>query len=304
MRHLSTIAAALAVISTACAKGDAKPVTQTDSAHTGHGAMTSATQNTQITVPNDTTLPADAAGAVARLNASPRHGEYVMIPTAKGDSLRAWVVYPARSSKAPVVVVIHEIFGLSSWVRAVGDQLAASGYIAIVPDFLTGQKLPGAPDSIAMQDGMAAISKLNKSDVQRGIDAAAAYAMGLPSALPRYGIVGFCWGGNIAFEHAIHSPSLKAAVVYYGPTPKTDSLSAISAPVLGLYGGNDARVVTSIPPADSAMKALGKTFEHHIYDGAEHGFARNQSGANGANLNAIQQAWPATLVWFKKYLGA
>jgi carboxymethylenebutenolidase len=247
-------------------------------------------------------LPPDADHALARLNSSPRHGEWVTISLSPTDSLRAWVVYPERKTKAPIVVVVHEIFGLSPWIRSVADQLAADGFIAIAPDFLTGKKIPGAPDSISMQDGMAAVSTLDPAQVQRQIDAAARYGMALPAAQPRYGIVGFCWGGGVSFQHATHAPSLGASVVYYGTSPKTETLTAVHAPVLGLYGGNDARVDATIPPADSAFHALGKTYFHSIFEGAGHGFLRQQTGMNGANMAATQKAWPATIAWFRRYL--
>ncbi|MGI8548303.1 MAG: dienelactone hydrolase family protein [Gemmatimonadaceae bacterium] len=269
----------------------------------GHGIPSAA--STSASGPNDPTLPPDAVHAVARLNTSTRHGQYVMIPTAKGDSIRAWIVYPERSTKAPVIVVVHEIFGMSSWIRSVTDQLAADGFIAIAPDFLTNQNLPGAPDSVSLQAGVAAVSKLDMNDVQNEIDAAAKYAMALPSALPRYGIVGFCWGGGVSFMHAVHSPTLGASVVYYGTSPKTEVLPAVKAPVLGLYGANDARVVMTIAQADSAIKAMGKTYNHEVFAGATHGFLRQQDGgANGANLAATMQAWPATVAWFHNYLGS
>jgi carboxymethylenebutenolidase len=226
-----------------------------------------------------------------------------MIP-AGGDSVRAWVVYPERSTKAPVVVVVHEIFGLSTWVRAVADQLAAEGYIAIAPDFLTGKLGGRNPDEMPIDTAIALIRTLKPEEVQSRIDAAARYGMSLPAALPRYGVVGFCWGGSTVFAHAVHAPALGAAVVYYGGSPSSPELASVRAPVLGLYGGNDARVNATIPPADSAMRALGKTFEHHIFDGAGHGFLRAQEGQNGANLAASQQAWPLTIAWFRRNLGA
>lgn len=269
--------------------------------HAAHAAMQMAASSPDTS----RSLPPDAEHAVARLNASPRHGQYVMISRANGDSLRAWIVYPERSTRAPVVVVVHEIFGMSDWVRAVTDQLASEGFIAIAPDLLSGQALPGAPDSIPTQAAVAAVSKLDPAAVQRDIDVTARYAMALPSALPKYGIVGFCWGGGVSFQHAVHSPTLGASVVYYGTSPATASLASIHAPVLGLYGGSDARVVMTIPPADSAMRAMGKTYEHHAYDGATHGFLRQQGGgANGANEAATRQAWPATIAWFRRYLGS
>jgi carboxymethylenebutenolidase len=247
-------------------------------------------------------LPADAEHAMERLNSSPRHGEWATVSRSGTDSIRAWVVYPERKTKAPVVVVIHEIYGLSTWVRAVADQLAADGFIAIAPDLLTMKPRAAGSDTLTQQEASAAIRTLDPAWVQQQIDNTAKYGMALPAAQPRYGIVGYCWGGGVSFAHATHSPSLGASVVYYGTSPPTERLSGVRAPVLGLYGGNDARVNATIPPADSAMRALRKTYVQHIYDGAGHGFLRQQSGANGANLTATQQAWPATIAWFKRHL--
>jgi carboxymethylenebutenolidase len=267
--------------------------------HATHAEVTPVVASKSV---SDSSLPAAAEDALARLNGSPRHGEWVMIRLNNGDSLRAWVVYPERKTKAPVVVVIHEIFGLSTWVRAVADQFAADGFIAIAPDLLTMKNLPAGPDSVVAQAATVAIRTLDREMVQQQIDAAARYAIGLPAAQQRYGVVGFCWGGGTSFQHAVHSPTLGAAVVYYGVSPPSASLASIRAPVLGLYAGNDARVNATIPPADSTMKALGKTYTIHIYEGAGHGFLRQQSGQNGANMAAARQAWPATIAWFRKYL--
>lgn len=262
-------------------------------------ACAASTGNT--TVPTSTGLPASAEAARTRLAASPRHGEWVMIPSG-ADSVRAWVVYPERKTKAPVVVVVHEIYGLSPWVRAVADQFAAEGFIAIAPDLLTSKNLPNPTDSVPAELATAAIRALDPADVHRQISAVANYAMALPSAIHRYGVVGFCWGGGVSFEHAVRSPTVSAAVVYYGVSPKSESLASVKAPVLGLYGSNDARVDATIPAADSTMRALRKTYTHNIYDGAGHGFLRQQDGQNGANLTAAQQAWPATVQWFHRYL--
>jgi len=267
--------------------------------HSDHDA---AMPSGSVSVPSNANLPADAQGARARLSSSPRHGEWVTYKSGE-DSIRAWLVYPQRKNNAPVVVVVHEIYGLTPWIRAVADQLAKEGYIAIAPDLLTMKGLPNATDSVPSDLATAAIRTLNPDDVQRYIDASASYAMALPSAQKKYGIVGFCWGGGVSFQHAVHSPSLAASVVYYGTSPKTESLTSVRAPVLGLYGGSDARVGATVPPADSAMKTLGKTFTHYSYEGAAHGFLRQQTDQNGANLTATQQAWPATVAWFRRYLG-
>jgi carboxymethylenebutenolidase len=280
----------------ACTSNKVAPAADTHD----HSAPTTAAS---VATP-DNSLPPDAAGAPARLSASPRHGEWAIIRTGGGDSVRAWVVYPERSTKAPVVLVVHEIFGLSSWVRAVADQLAADGFIAVAPDLLTMKNLPDGPDSVVAPLATAAIRTLDPAWVQKQLDAVAQYGMSLPAAERRYGIVGFCWGGGVSFAHAVHSPSLGASVVYYGVSPPTSDLASVRAPVLGLYGGNDARVDATIPPADTALRALGRTYSPNIYPGAGHGFLRQQTGMDGANMAATRAAWPATITWFRKYLGS
>ena len=217
----------LSVLGAACTS--TKMVPAADS-HTGADHATPASS---IGVPDSRGLPADASGALDRLNSSPRHGEWAMIRTGDGDSIRAWIVYPERSGKAPVVLVVHEIFGLSSWVRGVADQLAADGFIAIAPDLLTMKNLPDGPDSVLAPLAQVAIRTLDPAWVQKQLDAVAQYGMSLPSAEKRYGIVGFCWGGGVSFAHAVHAPGLGASVVYYGTSPKTARSCVGQSPGIG-----------------------------------------------------------------------
>lgn len=289
----------LSLAGTACTSNKVAPATDS---HTDHAAPAASAPT--VSAPNDPRLPPDASLALARLRNSPRHGEWITIRTGAQDSLRAWVVYPERSTKAPVVLVVHEIFGLSSWIRGIADQFAADGFIAIAPDLLTMKNLPDAPDSIVGPLAVAAIRTLDPGWVQQQLDAVSRYGMSLPAAQQKYGIVGFCWGGGVSFEHAVHSPGLGAAVVYYGVSPKATDLPSVRAPVLGLYGGNDAHVDATIPTADSVLHALGRTYTYKIYPGAGHAFLRQQTGMAGANLAAARAAWPATIAWFKQYLGS
>jgi carboxymethylenebutenolidase len=255
-----------------------------------------------------TTPPAGASTVQQRLSASPRHGEWVTVKTGPTESVRAYLVFPENKAKAPVVVVIHEIFGLSNWVRGVADQLAADGFVAIAPDLLTRFNLPNTANGEPNPDSArAAISRLDFLTYQRQISEVAKYAMNLPAATKKYGVVGYCWGGTAVFAHALMYPDADAVVSYYGTTPDPQSqigarYKDITAPVLGLYGENDARVNTTIARADSAMKANGKIFEQHTFAGAGHGFLRQQDGANGANSRAAQEAWPLTVSWFRRYL--
>jgi carboxymethylenebutenolidase len=263
------------------------------------GTLTSGDQERQ--------LPPGETRAKAYLAASPRHGEWVMIATgsAPTDSLRAFIVYPERSTKAPVVVVVHEIFGLTPWVRSVADQLAAEGFIAIAPDLLTAKNLPGGPeDGPPSGAATAAIGTITPEVYQAQLAKVAQYGMALPAATQRYGVIGFCWGGHASYAHAITAPDrLVAAVGYYPgtPSPTADEARAIRVPVLGMYGGSDARVTATAPGLDSMMHALGKSFAYHVYDGAGHGFLRAQD-TREANAAAAKQAWPITVAFLKKYL--
>lgn len=246
-----------------------------------------------------------ATVAQTRISESPRHGEWVMVRTGANDSVRAWIVYPERSTKAPVVVVIHEIFGVSNWIRSVTDQLAADGFIAIAPDLLTKFNLPNTANGEPNPDSVRArIGQIKPEQYQPQIRAVAEYAMNLPAAAKKYGVVGYCWGGAAVFAHAAHYPDVNAVVSYYGTTPSPADLARVKAPVLGLYGENDERVNSTIARADSAAKANGFVYEHHKFTGAGHGFLRAQGGQNGANLTASQAAWPMTVNWFRRYLGA
>jgi carboxymethylenebutenolidase len=251
------------------------------------------------------TIPPGEAGAKAVLEQSPRHHEWVDIALpGKPTKISAFVAYPERKDKAPVVVVIHEIYGLTDWIRAVTDQLAASGFIAIAPDMLSGRGPGGGgTDKFASRDDVVkAVRELTAAEVAAILDAAAKYGTGLPAAKSRFATIGFCWGGSQSFSYAVAQPDLAAAVVYYGTSPELNDLKKVKAPVLGLYGEDDARVNATVGPAEAKMKELKKTFVAHTYKGAGHGFLRAQDGRDGANLEAAKQAWPATVGFLKKNL--
>ena len=243
--------------------------------------------------------------AKARLNNSPRHGEWVSIDAGSGDMVDAWLVFPERSDNAPIVIVIHEIYGLTDWVRAVADQLAAEGFIAIAPDFLSGKGTGGKGSSaINRDDARRLIQSLSWNEIVLRLDATAKYATALPAATTQFGVVGYCWGGGISFGYTTEKPDLGAAVIYYGVSPATEKLAGIKAPVLGLYGGDDNRVNSTIPAAEAEMKRLGKGYEYEIYDGAGHAFLRNQTGKDGSNLKATQMAWPRMVNFLRETLGS
>lgn len=249
-------------------------------------------------------LPAEGGAGAARLDASPRHGEWVTYAAGDGDSVLAWIVFPERGDPAPVVVVIHEIFGLTDWIRGVADQLAAEGFIAIAPDLLTGKGPDGGGSaSVDRQGAVRLIRALDRDEVNTRLQAAGRFGMALPAARRQVASIGFCWGGSTSFRFAASWSDLSAAVVYYGTSPPAGDLATIEARILGLYGGDDARVNATIDAAREEMRKLGKSYEAHVYDGAGHGFLRQQSGRNGANLRASQEAWPRTIEFLRGLLG-
>ena len=266
-------------------------------------------QTPPIDVPWNDAIPAGTVDHAARvLKESPRHGEWVDIKLADGTALKSWVVYPERSTKAGVVIVIHDIRGMADLTRAVGDQLAQDGFIAIVPDFLSGRG-PDGGGTASLGTGVGqAIQALSGADVKARLDAAMDYGRKLPASNGKTGVVGFCWGGARSFGYAAAQPNLNAAVVYYGDAPGASDntldtqLANVKAPVLGLYAGNDARINATLPATEATMKKAGKSYEIHTFEGAGHGFMGNQAGAGGANLKAAQASWPLAVQFFAKHL--
>ncbi len=233
------------------------------------------------------------AWAKARLDASPRHHEYVDLKHGT-RTVKAFVVYPEVKTKAPVVVLIHEIFGLSDWAREMADEIAAQGFIVVAPDLLTGfGPNGGGSDAFAGQEEtVKAVSALDPNVVNEDLDAAADYGKHLPAANGKLAVTGFCWGGGKSFAFATQRRDLSAAFVFYGPGPS--DVTAITAPVYGFYAGNDARIGATVPATTAAMKAAGKKYEPITYEGAGHGFMRageDPSNTVPGNKTAREQAF-------------
>ncbi len=233
--------------------------------------------------------------AKARLENSPRHIEWVKVK--HGDrEVNCSIAYPEVKTKAPAVIVIHEIFGLTDWVRGVTDQLAEAGYIAIAPDLLSGTA-PGGGGTAELGSGDAvrrAISSLPPDQITADLDAVAKYVRDLPACNGEIAVAGFCWGGTQSFRYATNNKDLKAAFVFYGTAPtREEAITRIRCPVYGFYGGNDARVGATIPRTKELMQKAGKTYEPVVYEGAGHGFMRagEAPDANPGNKKARDEAW-------------
>src|SRR5579864_8983166 len=239
--------------------------------------------------------------AKQNLEKSSRHQEWVKI---KHDNreVNTFVVYPEVKSKAPVVIVIHEIFGLTDWARSVADELAAKGYIAVAPDLLSGfgPKSGGSSDFPSTQDAVKAISGLDPDVITADLNAVADYAKKIPAANGKIAVAGFCWGGSQSFRFATNRKDLSAAFVFYGGPPK--DVSSITAPVYGFYASEDARIGATIPDTVKAMQDAGKAYNVEMYKGAGHGFMRageDPGNTNPDNKEAHDRAWASWAQFLK-----
>ncbi|MDQ1404485.1 MAG: carboxymethylenebutenolidase, partial [Acidobacteriaceae bacterium] len=204
------------------------------------------------------------------------------------------IVYPESKHKRPVVLIIHEIFGLTDWAQELADEVAEAGYIAVAPDLLSGMAPNGGRTSDFQDDkAIEAINHLNPDQITADLSAVADYALKLPASNRKLFVAGFCWGGGQTFRFATNRPDLAAAFVFYGPPPDKDAMARIKCPVYGFYAGNDQRIGATLPDAIANMKAAGKTFEPVTYDGASHGFMRagEAPDAKDADRKARDDAW-------------
>lgn len=241
--------------------------------------------------------------ARTKLEKSSRHQEWVVV-TNGTRKVQCFVVYPEVKDKATVIVMIHEIFGLSDWAREMADELAAEGYIVIAPDLLSGAgPNSGGSDAFPNQSAVTkAVSMLPADQVTGDLNAAADYATTIPAANGKVVVAGFCWGGGQAFRFATDNKMVRAAFVFYGPPPKAEDMAKINCPVYGFYGGNDQRVTATVPKATEDMHAAGKGYDPVIYDGAGHGFMRGGEApdANEANKKARDAGFKRWMELMKK----
>jgi carboxymethylenebutenolidase len=232
--------------------------------------------------------------AKARLTNSPRHGEWVHVKHG-GRDVKCFIVYPEVKDKATAVLVIHEIFGLTDWVRSVADQLAEAGYIAIAPDLLSGMGSGGGgSETFSGDDVRRAIMDLPPQQITDDLNAVYDYVSKVPSCNGNVAVAGFCWGGRQTFRYATNNKDLKAAFVFYGDGPMDKAaIDRINCPVYGFYGEKDNRIDATIPKSEELMKGAGKTYDPVIYKGAGHGFMRAGEAPNAgeANKKARDEAW-------------
>lgn len=234
-------------------------------------------------------------GFAEQLDVAPTHGEWVEYVGSGGDTVAAYIAFPERPDPAPAMIVIHEIYGLTDWVRSVADDFAGRGYVAISPDMLS--RRGGTPESADDARGM--IRSLPPDSITVDLNATFDYLRSLRSVrADAIGVIGFCWGGSQSFRYATNNPDLGAAVVCYGGAPDLATLGGIAAPVLGVYAENDARINANLPEVDAAMAEAGRSYAYTIYPGAGHAFLRR-----GEPEAEIERAWTDVFGFLEEAIG-
>ena len=221
------------------------------------------------------------------------HAEYVKYLSGR-DTITAYLAYPERADRAPAVVVIHEIFGMSDFIRQSTEQLAREGFVALAPDLLS--RRGGTPAST--DSARKLIGGLNPDTLTMDVDATVAYLKTLKAVRrDRIGVIGFCWGGGQSFRYATNNASLRAFVVCYGPGPDASAIARVRARGLGVYAENDARIDAGLADVAAAVSQYGKDYRYTVYPGVGHGFLRTREKPEVAD-----SAWSAVVRFFRETL--
>lgn len=222
--------------------------------------------------------------------------EYVKFASGT-DSITAYLAYPESAEPLPAVLVIHEFFGMSDFVRSAAQTLAQKGFVALAPDFLS--RRGGTPASADSAHKL--IASLNPDTITQDLDAAAAYARGLKMVdSTRVGVIGFSWGGGESFRYATNNPTLRAFVVCYGPAPKPADIARIKAPGFGVYADRDGRITQQFFNVLKALKNANVHYEFKTYPNTSHGFLRTMQ--TDKRPNAADLAWADIISFLQERL--
>jgi carboxymethylenebutenolidase len=211
--------------------------------------------------------------------------------------VRAYLARPEGEAKRPGVIVIHENKGLQPHIKDVTRRVASEGFLAIAPDALS--PLGGTPEDVDQARSL--IRELDTTATIENLVAAVQYLKTHPLSTGKVGCTGFCWGGGMTNQVAVHSPDLSAAVPYYGRQPDAEDVPKIRASMLLHYAGADARINAGIPAFEKALKEASVEFETHIYEGAQHAF-NNDTNPDRYHKEAAQLAWQRTIAFLKEKL--
>jgi carboxymethylenebutenolidase len=222
--------------------------------------------------------------------------EFVSYPAETGN-MRAYLAKPRKGKKFPAVIVIHENRGLVPHIQDVTRMMAQEGFLSLAPDALS--PVGGTPDDVSNAGEL--FAKLNSEETTKNFVAAVKYLKTHPNSNGKVGCTGFCWGGAMTNQVAVHSPDLDAAVPYYGRVPAAEEVPAIKAPILAHFAENDERINAGIPAFEEALKKHGKEHQIFIYPGTQHAF-NNSTNTARYHEEAAKLSWERTVSFFKEKL--
>ncbi|HXH20402.1 MAG TPA: dienelactone hydrolase family protein [Dehalococcoidia bacterium] len=214
------------------------------------------------------------------------------------SEIKAYLARPATGTAFPAIVIIHENRGLNEHIRDIARRYAKEGFVGLAVDLLSRQG--GTPTDAAQAPGL--LTNTRPEDLVADLVASVEYLKQQPFVRAgALGVTGFCFGGGYAFELAVASKDIKAAVPYYGTAQRVlDRLGETNAAMLVIYGGNDTRITSQAPQVEERLRAANKTFQIKVYDGANHAFFNDTGGSY--NEAAAKDAWQITLAWFRQHL--
>lgn len=247
---------------------------------------------TLLPVLNDNTLSAEEKKKKAGTIIS----EYIKYPAETGE-MRAFLAKPDGNKKSPAVIVIHENRGLVPHIRDVTQRMAQEGFLALAPDALT--PVGGTPEDVSNAGEL--FAKLNYDQTVKNFTAAVKYLKTHPDSNGKVGCTGFCWGGAMTNQVAVHSKELDAAVPYYGRVPASEDVPKITAPILAHFAENDERINAGIKDFEEALQKNNKEYRIYIYPGTQHAF-NNDSNKERYHEEAAGLAWRRTVEFFKDKL--
>lgn len=225
--------------------------------------------------------------------------ERVRIPGPHGEQA-VYIARPSDGQRAPAVLVIHENKGLVPYIENVARRLAALGYVAVAPDLLSRVGGTGAYETPA--DATSALSRIDGDDIVADVRAVLTWVAASDHVVPdRLAILGFCYGGGVAWRVLTEEPRLTAGVPFYGPTPDLAAVPGIEAPVMAVYGELDQRITSMLPAISDAMAEHGKAFEAVVLEGAGHAF-HNDTNPDRYDAAAARRAWDSAVGWLDRWL--
>lgn len=280
-----------------CAPSESTATSEVTPPATSTDAPTASSSPTAESVATESSSPAASPYGTVMPDDPAVIASDVQIP-ASDTNILGYLARPSNETISPVILVCHENRGLTPHIQDVTRRFAKAGYVGLAVDLLSRQ---GGSVAVGASNVPGALGNIPPEQFVDDFKSGWQYLQSQSFAdAPRVGMTGFCFGGGVTWQVAVHMPELLAAIPFYGPHPAVEDVSAINAAILAIYGELDSRINSGIPAIEEAMNANNKIYEKVIYPNADHAF-NNDTGTR-YKPDAAQDAWMRSLDWFEKYV--